>query len=275
MLSREQLAERLVNATPEGPCVSENQYISPVAHLKTVSICAPAFNEEGAIASVIRTWVSSLEKAVQDKVIGEYEIVICDDGSSDSTVSVLRSLQLKNLVIIQNISNQGAGIAIRNAIASSKNEYVITIDSDGQFNLGEALRWFLTIEDNMVVLGYRRKADNLFLKFGTKISTKLFARALKIELPDANCMLKLIPGEAARKLDLRAVGLNYSGEMTFLLIKSQLPIKWQPVSHQKRLKGKSNAKLFRDGQKRLIFQFYIIFEHSLIKKNIISKRDRP
>ena len=246
-----------------------------MAQLKTVSVCAPAFNEEGAVASVLRTWVANLEKAVEDELIKEYEIVICDDGSSDSTVSVLKSLQLKNLVIVQNISNQGAGIAIRNAIASSKNEYVITIDSDGQFNLGEALRWFLIIQDNMVVLGYRRKNDNLFLKIGSKISTKLFASALKFDLPDANCMLKLIPGDVARKLDLRAVGLNYSGEMTFLLIKSQLPIKWQQVSHQKRLKGKSNAHLFRDGYRRLIFQFYLTLEHSLIEKNIISKRDKP
>ncbi len=255
------------------PLISENQYISPVAHLKTVSVCAPAFNEESGVASVLRTWTFDLEKAVADKLIEEYEIVICDDGSSDGTVSVLKSLKMKNLVIVQNIANQGAGIAIRNAITASKNEYVITIDSDGQFNLSEALKWFLHIQERMIILGYRRKADNLLLKIGSKISTKLFARALKLELPDANCMLKLIPGDVARKLDLRAVGLNYSGEMTFLLINSHLPFRWEQVSHQRRFQGKSSAKLFRDGRRRLIFQFYLILEYSLIKRNIISKRD--
>jgi glycosyltransferase involved in cell wall biosynthesis len=239
---------------------------------KTVSICAPAFNEVTGIVSVVRTWESNLEKAVHNELISDYEIIICDDGSTDQTVEVLRSMNLKNLVVLRNSRNLGAGVAIKNAIAGSRKNYVITIDSDGQFNLNEALNWFVNLEENQIVLGYRKKNDQLMLKFGSWISTQIFQYTLSRKVPDANCMLKLIPGNLARNLDLRAVGLNYSGEMTYLLMNAIQKSRWEPVTHKKRVSGKSSAKIIQDGYKRIFFQLFLIFELVLIRKNIISKR---
>jgi glycosyltransferase involved in cell wall biosynthesis len=240
--------------------------------MKTVSICAPVFNEAAVIASVIGAWEASLEKAINNKLIEDYEIIICDDGSTDGTVEALNSITLKNLVIIKHPRNLGAGIAIKNAIARSQKNYVITIDSDGQFNLNEALNWFADIKEDEIVLGYRNKNDRLILKFGSWISTQLLKYTLSQNTPDANCMLKLIPGKLARKLDLRAVGLNYSGEMTYLLMNTSQNLKWEMVTHMDRSTGKSSAKLIQDGFKRIIFQMFLVFELKLIKKNVISKR---
>ncbi len=239
---------------------------------KTVSICAPAFNEAGGIASIVGTWESSLEKAIRNKLIEDYEIIICDDGSTDGTAEVLNSITLNNLVIIRNSRNLGAGIAIKNAIAKSQKNFVITIDSDGQFDLDEALNWFASIEEGEIILGYRKKNDRMIMKFGSWISTQLLKRTLSQKTPDANCMLKLIPGNLARKLDLRAVGLNYSGEMTYLLMNTDNKIKWEMVTHTERLTGKSSAKLIQDGFKRFTFQMFLMFELKLINKNVISKR---
>jgi glycosyltransferase involved in cell wall biosynthesis len=248
------------------------EYICLVATVKTVSICAPAFNEVTGIDSVLKAWESSLEKSVQSKLIAGYEIIICDDGSTDGTVEALNSIKLKNLVIVKNSRNLGAGVAIKNAIANSQMNYVVTIDSDGQFNLNEALNWFTSIKDDEIVLGYRKKNDRLMLKLGSWISTQLFKYTLSQKAPDANCMLKLIPGNLARNLDLRAVGLNYSGEMTYLLMNTNHHLKWEPVTHADRIGGKSSAKLIQDGFKRILFQMFLMFELKLINKNVISKR---
>lgn len=237
-----------------------------------MSVCAPAFNEGTGIVSVLKAWELSLETAMQNKLIENYEIVICDDGSTDGTVETLTSITLKNLVIIRNSRNLGAGVAIKNAIAKSQKNYVVTIDSDGQFNLNEALNWFASIKEDEIVLGYRKKNDRIILKFGSWISTQLLKHALSQNIQDANCMLKLIPGNLARRLDLRAVGLNYSGEMTYLLMNTNKQIKWEMVTHSARLAGKSSAKLIHDGFKRIIFQIFLIFELKLVNLNIISKR---
>jgi len=243
-----------------------------VTSSKSVSICAPAYNEEAGIAFVIQTWVFSLEQAIKVNLINEYEIVICDDGSTDNTVTVLKSLKLNSLVIIENEDNQGPGIAIKKAISASQMEYVITIDSDGQFVLKEALEWLSVAQKENAVLGYRQKADKFALKAGSSLSTWIFNKTLVRDIPDANCMLKLIPGEISRGLDLRAIGLNYSGEMTFLLLQSGLQIDWKIVSHKARVSGKSSAKFLEDGAKRLLFQLFLTFEYRLIKMKILTER---
>lgn len=238
----------------------------------SVSVCAPAFNEGDGIRGVLQSWVDCLEKAMHDEMITDYEVIICDDGSQDATVQEIESLENSKVKVIENSRNLGPGIAIRNAIKASCMEFVITIDSDGQFQLKEAVNWIKGVSLDTSVLGYRQKSDKILLRFGSVISTQILRFGLSTKIPDGNCMLKLIPGNLARNLDLRAVGLNYSGEMTFLICTSQTKVTWERVSHNRRVFGKSSARLLRDGFKRVIFLIYLIFGHALVKKNVISTR---
>jgi glycosyltransferase involved in cell wall biosynthesis len=237
----------------------------------SVSVCAPAYNEEAGINHIIKSWLKSLELAIQDRVITDYEIIVCDDGSTDKTIEIIAGLDNKKIKIVRNSKNEGPGIAIRNAIKESSMQFVITIDSDGQFNLGEALNWIPGAESDTFFLGYRKKKDKKLFRFGSAVSTKLFRRALGGEISDANCMLKLMPGSIVRTFDLRAVGLNYSGEMTFLICTTQSNVKWRPVTHSNRIAGISSAKFLRDGFKRVIFQLFLLFENQLVQKKIISR----
>jgi len=239
----------------------------------SVSVCAPAYNEEAGIEKVLQNWIFSLEKGIKKTTITDYEIVLCDDGSTDETIKCVNKIKNDRIKVVQNPSNQGPGIAIRRAIQASSNEFVITIDSDGQFNLGDALEWLNTAKKDAIVLGYREKADSFLFKIGTRISNKVFNFITLERIPDSNCMLKLLPGNLARSLDLRAVGLNYSGEMTFIICTSPLKAEWRPVTHLKRTSGKSSAKFLRDGIKRLKFQLFLVIEHNLIQNNILTKRN--
>jgi len=240
---------------------------------KSISVCAPAYNEAKAICDVVLLWQKILTNELSLGRITEYEIIICDDGSTDQTVINLESLKIKNLNILKNYTNSGAGIAVRNAIAASKMNYVITIDSDGQFDLLDALYWLSDIGDTQVIFGYRKKDDSKMMQIASRLSTLYFRNILEVKIPDANCMLKLITGEIVRDLDLRARGMNYSGEMTFLLLGCCTSYRWERVKHSSRTSGVSNAKLFRDGIKRLKFQRFLSLENRLIREGIISKRN--
>jgi glycosyltransferase involved in cell wall biosynthesis len=240
----------------------------------SVSVCAPAYNEAASILNVATTWSNLLIQAQNQEQISQFEIILCNDGSSDSTSSILRSLNLPFLKIIDFSANQGAGIAIRSAIAASEMEYVITIDSDGQFDLSEAIRWMKDCPTYDAILGKRTKNDNCLKSLGSYFSTFLMRRISKGDYKDSNCMLKLIKGDVARSLDLRAVGMNYSGEMTYLLIKNSPNVAWREVNHQNRLGGFSNSKLIRDGMRRLIFISYLAFESKLVSSRILSERNQ-
>ena len=240
---------------------------------KSISVCAPAYNEAEAICDVVLLWQKILTNQLSLGHITEYEIIICDDGSTDQTVKNLESLKIKNLNILKNRTNSGAGMAVRNAIAASKMNYVITIDSDGQFDLLDAIYWLSDIGDAQVIFGYRKKDDSKMMQIASRLSTLYFENILEVKIPDANCMLKLITGEIVRGLDLRALGMNYSGEMTFLLLGCCTNYRWEKVKHSSRTFGVSNAKLFRDGMKRLKFQRFLSLENHLIREGIISKRN--
>jgi len=239
----------------------------------SVSVCAPAYNEEAGIGKVLESWLICLEQGIEDETITEYEIVLCDDGSKDNTINVVRNIKNNRIKLIQNPSNQGAGIAIKKAIQASSKQFVITIDSDGQFELNDALNWLKGASVDAIIFGYREKADRFLLRIGSKLSNKLFNLITTERIQDANCMLKLLPGDLARSLDLRAVGLNYSGEMSFLVCTSNSKVTWRPISHLERTSGKSSAKFFKDGINRIKFQLFLFYEHRLVKSKILSKRN--
>jgi glycosyltransferase involved in cell wall biosynthesis len=239
----------------------------------SISICAPAFNEAEGIAEIITTWDNILRNSQFCSRIEDYEIVICDDGSSDGTFNILSNLLPNTLVALRNESNQGAGRAISHAIKKSSYPYIITIDSDGQFDLNEALSWLPLVGPGKAILGYRKKNDRIILKFGSKISTIIMSLMHKARIPDANCMLKLVDGNFIRNIELRAVGLNYSGEMTHLILQHGLTVTWMPTTHINRKFGKSSSKLLKDGFRRISFLFFLFIEKKMIDSKTITPRE--
>ena len=73
-----------------------------------LSVAAPAYNEAENIAGVVREWRDYL---IRHPAIGRWEIVVCDDGSTDATGAILAGLQrdCPELRVIRFPRNRGAG----------------------------------------------------------------------------------------------------------------------------------------------------------------------
>lgn len=97
-----------------------------------LSVAAPAYNEAAGIEAVVRDWHEFL---AAQKSLAEFEIVICDDGSTDATGDILDRLTLScpGLRVLHFEKNQGAAAALNAAIAATKGDWVLLLDSDGQF----------------------------------------------------------------------------------------------------------------------------------------------
>ena len=76
-----------------------------------LSLAAPAFNEADGIEAVIRDWHAFLSGRAG---IAEFEIVVCNDGSRDSTGAILDRLTLgmPQLRVLHFPQNQGAAAAL-------------------------------------------------------------------------------------------------------------------------------------------------------------------
>ncbi len=146
-----------------------------------ITIGIPAFNEEKNISEIIR----KLQK-ITDKII------VCDDGSSDSTGKIAREM---GVIVIQHERNLGYGAAIRSIFLKAreqKSEFLITMDSDGQHRIEDIQTILEPIKNGQadLVIGSRFLDHNgknvpAYRKIGIKILTKLANTSLNQNITDS------------------------------------------------------------------------------------------
>lgn len=102
--------------------ITRCQYLHGVDDAK-VSVVVPVYNTENYLEETLQ----SLENQTLDKL----EIVCVDDGSTDSSLSILRN-HAKNdsRIKIVHQKNQGVSVARNNGIKSAKGKYIMFADSD-------------------------------------------------------------------------------------------------------------------------------------------------
>jgi hypothetical protein len=86
---------------------------------ENVSVIIPAYNEESRIIKTL---------ASLNKIDGVKEIIVVDDGSTDSTYQLLQSVEGIKLLHIK--SNMGKGNAVRYALDYVTNNFVALLDAD-------------------------------------------------------------------------------------------------------------------------------------------------
>jgi dolichol-phosphate mannosyltransferase len=237
-----------------------------------LSVAAPAYNEADGIEAVIVDWHAFL--AAQSSV-AEFEIVICNDGSKDATGDILDRLTLSypQLRPLHFAANQGAAAALNAAIAATKGDWILLMDSDGQFaiqNLPDMLA-ALGRSDEKAAIGIRKKKDAAFAQFGSWASGLVCNLVHGSRLKDFNSAFKLVWGPALRGLGLEAKGMNYSTEVTSrLLERGIVPVEVE-IAHRPRTTGTSSMRLVRGAAHRFLFVIYIALRQLLLRLNILVR----
>jgi dolichol-phosphate mannosyltransferase len=235
-----------------------------------LSITAPAYNERENIEKMVTYWEGIFTR---DGIQGE--IVIGEDGSTDGTKDILRELQSQfaNLVVVDHAVNRGYGYALSSAIAQSSGDYVLTIDSDGQFDAGE-YKLLLTEMDKGydVVTGYRRRKQDRILRVIADRVLNLIIRVLfRLPLRDTNCALKLLKGDVARRLMIEARGYPTPTE---LLVRAQTlgyRIGETGITHYERAGGATKLKALRTSWQMLLFLAYLKYKQTLFRMKVINE----
>lgn len=90
------------------------------------SIIIPAFNTEKYIKRSIQ---SVLDQSLQD-----FEIIVVDDASTDSTFQIVDSFKDSRIKLIQNLSRLGAGASRNIALEVARGEWIAVLDSDDWYS---------------------------------------------------------------------------------------------------------------------------------------------
>lgn len=178
-----------------------------------IAIMIPAYNEEKYIEGVIRDCA------------GYYmDIIIIDDGSSDSTAEKVKSLIPdlgSRLKLIAHSRNKGKGQALItgfNYIIKNGYRGVITLDADGQHDTGEIPAFLEAVrsENPDVIIGDRlgNTKGMPFIRLATNVFTSwIIARIAGMKVSDVQSGYRYLKSEALKKLELKTSNFDTEPEM--------------------------------------------------------------
>ena len=185
----------------------------------------PAYNEERFIGSM----VLKAKKYVD-------EVIVIDDGSTDSTAEIARAAGAK---IIRHDTNYGKGIAVNAAFKKARDakvDILVLLDGDGQHNPSEIPAILKPILDKKadVVVGSRfLTSKNSIPKYrilGQKILTLVTNLGAKTKLTDSQSGFRAFSKKAIQLMSLREKGLSVESEMQIIISEYNLKVTEVPIN---------------------------------------------
>jgi glycosyltransferase involved in cell wall biosynthesis len=158
--------------------------------IKSLSVFFPAYNEEKNIQSTIEDAV-----AVLNTLPLEWEILVINDGSKDSTAQEVEELIKKypRVRLINHQGNKGYGGALKTGFAEAKYPWVVFADSDGQFKFEEVKKMLEKTDEADVILGYRLNRADPFQRRIFTWGWKMLAMViLGLNVRDYSCGFKML-----------------------------------------------------------------------------------
>lgn len=123
--------------------------------MKKISVIVPVYNVEN--------YISACLKSILRQTLNDIEVIIVDDGSTDSTLSIVRDFEAKNPDIISVYTQENSGPArARNvALSHATGEFISFIDSDDTlaYDMYEKMYGMAKKKDSDLVLCGRAYTD--------------------------------------------------------------------------------------------------------------------
>jgi glycosyltransferase involved in cell wall biosynthesis len=220
--------------------VGSESLVDSTAGAASLSVFFPAYNEQDIIAKTVESACRALQTFVHD-----WEIIVVDDGSSDSTATVVREIAARDprVRLVQHERNAGYGAALRTGFANATKELVFFTDADGQFDLAELPGLLGMLSRAPVVLGYRiRRSDPPHRLFIAKVYNLVIRTVFGLRVRDIDCAYKLFRRDVlARALPLESNGAFVSSELLIKLRRRNVPMVERGVHHYPRTTGVSKG----------------------------------
>jgi glycosyltransferase involved in cell wall biosynthesis len=207
-----------------------------------ISVVIPVFNEAENLEDLQRELVAGLEKTGQS-----FEAILVDDGSTDSSWTVLRSLQAKDgrFKLIRLRKNFGQTAALAAGFDRARGDIIISLDADLQNDPNDIPLFIQKIEEGYdIVSGWRKSRKDKFFsrRVPSILANRLISRLTGVKLHDYGCTLKAFRSEIIKNVKLY-------GELHRFIpaIASQLGVEIAEVevNHRARKHGKSKYSIAR------------------------------
>jgi glycosyltransferase involved in cell wall biosynthesis len=209
----------------------------------SISVVLPALNEAGNLSRVVTDAAQTLNRMQID-----WEIIVVDDGSADTTSEVARNMEMhfpSRIKLIQHQTNKGYGAALQSGFQAATKTLLFFTDADGQFSFEDFPQFVACLGVQDMVLGERSKRrDPWHRKLNSKIGNYLARAVLGIRVRDINCAYKLFRTSLVKMLPLESEGALINTELLAFAHRLSWSYVQVPVRHLPRICGKPTGAKF-------------------------------
>jgi glycosyltransferase involved in cell wall biosynthesis len=231
----------------------------------SISAFFPAFNDVGSIGKIIHTMAWLLPKLTDN-----YEIVVVDDGSSDGTGELLRTLaqEYPFLKIIHHGVNRGYGAALITGFANCSKDLIFYTDGDGQYDVEELPLLLKAFgEDVDAVNGYKiARSDPRHRVVAGFLYQHLMRFLFRLNIRDVDCDFRLFRRSLLLGTQLTCDSGVICVEMVKRFQARGCRVVEVPVHHYHRYHGSSQFFRFRH-LRRVFIQLFAAWWKLVVRRD--------
>ncbi len=213
-----------------------------------LSIIMPVYNEKSTLLEII-------ERVEQVPI--EKELIIVDDGSTDGSSEILRSLSPGRAKVIFHEVNRGKGAAVRRALGEVTGDVVVIQDADLEYDPQDIPRLLKPILAGKadVVYGSRFTGEHKNMFFWHWVGNRLLTLVTNIlfdtTLSDMETCYKMFKRKVIEGIKLNSNGFEFEVEITAKILKRGYRIYEVPISYAGREYHEGKKITWRDGVKAI------------------------
>jgi glycosyltransferase involved in cell wall biosynthesis len=212
-----------------------------------LSIVIPVFDEKNTIAEVVH-------RVRQIDVGMEKELLIVDDGSSDGTQDVLKTMDHPEVRIFFHKKNMGKGAALQTGFSNAGGDIVLIQDADLEYDPTDYPTLLAPILDGRAdavygsrFLGGPHRVLFFWHYVGNKLLTLLCNMFSNLNLSDMETCYKVIKRDYLDRITLKSKRFGFEPEVTIKLAKLKAKIYEVPISYSGRDYSEGKKIGWKDG----------------------------
>ena len=212
-----------------------------------LSVVMPVYNEEATIGISTRR-VRELDVPL--------ELICVDDGSTDNTRAILKSLEAEGVIdtLIFQPKNRGKGAAVRTGIQAAAGDVIVIQDADLEYDPHDLPPMLDLIEDGRAdavfgsrFLGGPHRVLYFWHSVGNGFLTLVSNMFTDLNLTDMETCYKMARADLLKSLPLKTDRFGIEPEMTARLAQARARIYEVPISYAGRTYAEGKKIGWKDG----------------------------